>query len=336
MAATNNIRRGPEDSATNHAVGTILKGNDKNMWIVATDKNGRPRWTPLKKSDPIKTKQAPQTFRTKSKIKSKSTKASAIKKNSSKKAQKKSPMTKSPVIKSSKTKIPDEHLEDKMVVKMAVIVWHPNKAIPVGKVGATCEAFYLPESKEDLIASKYKDKLIEVPLNKWPQIYISKNKGSKWFWIPFKMPEKCASAEAYYSQFGINKGPWNVTPTLLKLKSIKPKLKTNNIYYGMAGWHDIYAYETDIYLAIESNVSKDKTFQKNFPKAIDRVNASFFGVSDFDYFCATRTCYLQLRTEIKPDDLKAFLSIMSETFGEKFIVKSGKIPKYYIEIWDRK
>lgn len=40
-------RQSPTESAKTFAPGTIKLGNDKNKWIIATDKNGRHRWQKL-------------------------------------------------------------------------------------------------------------------------------------------------------------------------------------------------------------------------------------------------------------------------------------------------
>ena len=41
-------RKSPEDSATCHKVGTEMEGNNGNMWVVKTTKNGTKRWTEIK------------------------------------------------------------------------------------------------------------------------------------------------------------------------------------------------------------------------------------------------------------------------------------------------
>jgi hypothetical protein len=56
MAKTEKSRKGPSDSATEHSVGTLMKGNDGNMWVISTTKTGIHRWTKLN-SDSSKPKQ---------------------------------------------------------------------------------------------------------------------------------------------------------------------------------------------------------------------------------------------------------------------------------------
>jgi hypothetical protein len=329
MAALKNMRRGPEDSATAHGLGDILKGNDKKWWIVVQDKNGRYRWAPLKGEKPKIPVKKPQ--------KPRSDKKSAIKKATPKVQPKATPMPKP-----SKEKIPDEHLEKLMILKMEVIVRPPTKVVGMDKIGVCYGYFELPESGKKIVASKYKNKLIEVPNSsakgterKGMQMYISKNHDDDWLWIPFKMPDQTPSAKAYYAQFYIEEGPWDPKPTILKLKTIKPALKAANIYFETVGWKGIYADIGEIHYAIYANVAEDKTFQKNHTKRDGMTEVSYFGISDFDYFNATRTCYLELRTDIKPSDVKIFKEVMFDTFGDKFVIKNGKIPKYYIEIWDK-
>ena len=38
-------RKSPTDSATCHDVGTEKKGNDGDMWVITSDKNGVNHWT---------------------------------------------------------------------------------------------------------------------------------------------------------------------------------------------------------------------------------------------------------------------------------------------------
>lgn len=45
MAKTEKSRKGPSDSATEHSIGTLMKGNDGNMWIISATKSGIHRWT---------------------------------------------------------------------------------------------------------------------------------------------------------------------------------------------------------------------------------------------------------------------------------------------------
>jgi hypothetical protein len=45
MAKTEKSRKGPSESATEHSIGTEMKGNDGNMWIISTTKSGIHRWT---------------------------------------------------------------------------------------------------------------------------------------------------------------------------------------------------------------------------------------------------------------------------------------------------
>jgi hypothetical protein len=56
MAKTEKSRKGPSDSATEHSVGTQMKGNDGNMWIISVTKSGIHRWSKLN-SDSSKPKQ---------------------------------------------------------------------------------------------------------------------------------------------------------------------------------------------------------------------------------------------------------------------------------------
>jgi len=41
---TSKDRKSPTDSATKHTIGTKMKGNDGNMWIIKSDKNGVNHW----------------------------------------------------------------------------------------------------------------------------------------------------------------------------------------------------------------------------------------------------------------------------------------------------
>lgn len=43
-------RKGPTESATLFAVGTVRLGNDGNDWIISANKNGIHRWTPVRSS----------------------------------------------------------------------------------------------------------------------------------------------------------------------------------------------------------------------------------------------------------------------------------------------
>jgi hypothetical protein len=45
MAKTEKSRKGPSESATEHSIGTLMKGNDGNMWIISATKSGIHRWT---------------------------------------------------------------------------------------------------------------------------------------------------------------------------------------------------------------------------------------------------------------------------------------------------
>jgi len=45
MTKTEKSRKGPSESATEHSIGTLMKGNDGNMWIISTTKSGIHRWT---------------------------------------------------------------------------------------------------------------------------------------------------------------------------------------------------------------------------------------------------------------------------------------------------
>ena len=56
MAKTEKSRKGPSDSATEHSIGTLMKGNDGNMWVISATKSGIHRWTKLN-SDSSKPKQ---------------------------------------------------------------------------------------------------------------------------------------------------------------------------------------------------------------------------------------------------------------------------------------
>jgi hypothetical protein len=56
MAKTEKSRKGPSESATEHSIGTQMKGNDGNMWIISATKSGIHRWTKLN-SDSSKPKQ---------------------------------------------------------------------------------------------------------------------------------------------------------------------------------------------------------------------------------------------------------------------------------------
>jgi hypothetical protein len=47
MAKTEKSRKGPSDSATEHSIGTQMKGNDGNMWTISATKSGIHRWTKL-------------------------------------------------------------------------------------------------------------------------------------------------------------------------------------------------------------------------------------------------------------------------------------------------
>jgi len=47
MSKTEKSRKGPSESATEHSVGTQMKGNDGNMWIISITKSGTHRWTKL-------------------------------------------------------------------------------------------------------------------------------------------------------------------------------------------------------------------------------------------------------------------------------------------------
>jgi hypothetical protein len=56
MAKSEKSRKGPSDSATEHSIGTLMKGNDGNTWIISATKSGIHRWTKLN-SDSSKPKQ---------------------------------------------------------------------------------------------------------------------------------------------------------------------------------------------------------------------------------------------------------------------------------------
>jgi len=45
MAKTEKSRKGPSESATEHSIGTQMKGNDGNMWVISATKSGIHRWT---------------------------------------------------------------------------------------------------------------------------------------------------------------------------------------------------------------------------------------------------------------------------------------------------
>lgn len=47
MAKTEKARKGPSESATEHSIGTEMKGNDGNMWIISATKSGTHRWTKI-------------------------------------------------------------------------------------------------------------------------------------------------------------------------------------------------------------------------------------------------------------------------------------------------
>lgn len=47
MAKTEKSRKGPSDSATEHSIGTQMKGNDGNMWIISATKSGIHRWSKI-------------------------------------------------------------------------------------------------------------------------------------------------------------------------------------------------------------------------------------------------------------------------------------------------
>lgn len=50
MTKTEKARKSPSDSATEHSIGTEMKGNDGNMWTISATKNGTHRWTKINSS----------------------------------------------------------------------------------------------------------------------------------------------------------------------------------------------------------------------------------------------------------------------------------------------
>ena len=55
MANTEKTRKGPSESATEHSIGTEMKGNDGNMWIITVTKSGIHRWTKISDNKPKQT-----------------------------------------------------------------------------------------------------------------------------------------------------------------------------------------------------------------------------------------------------------------------------------------